>query len=454
MTRSNPARSAKTSNRRAVAIVWILAAACVLAAGYRSTWRDFSVHAFNPRLSSSPRGAILDARGRHLAEGPVRERRYPLGAAAVHVVGYKRSLAVSAGLEKHADRWLSVPASVLPPLFDRRTHRPRDLRLSLEADWQRAAHRALGERIGAFVALDADTGAVLASVSRPGFAPEVLTHRFRDLRDHPSEPFRDRVRSGAPPGSTFKLLYARHLLASGQASFRYTCPGRIATGGGHHIRCTQPHGSLDLARALAVSCNGYFVRAAMDAVGGSPRESYRAVLGPDFPGEADLDDPEGRALMVIGQGNARVPPIRMASLVATHFGAHEAGARFRPTLVAEGPDTADPFDWSLPIARDEERERLAELMDGAAVGVRRHVRLGPRCPILGAKTGTAETPSHEDVAWLVGAVRVPDAGREGDAGRARTVAFAIVLEGIEGLSIQHTPRILERTLHAAVPACG
>jgi hypothetical protein len=433
-------------------MVWILAAACVLAAGYRSSWRGFSIHAFNPRLSSSPRGAILDARGRQLAEGPVRERRYPLGAAAVHVVGYKRSLAVSAGLEKHADRWLSIPASVLPPLFDRRTHRPRDLRLSLEADWQRAAHRALGERIGAFVALDADTGAVLASVSRPGFAPEVLTRRFRELRDHPSEPFRDRVRSGTPPGSTFKLLYARHLLASGQEGFRYYCPGRIATGSGHHIRCTQPHGAVDLARALAVSCNGYFVRAAMDAVGGSPRGSYRAVLGPDFPGEADLEDPEGRALMVIGQGNARVPPIRMASLVATHFGthdgAHDRRARFRPSLVAEGPDAADPFDWSLPIARDEERLRLAELMDGAAVGVRRHVRLGRRCQILGAKTGTAETPSHEDVAWLVGAVLVPDAGGE------RTVAFAIVLEGIEGLSIQHTPRILERTLHAAVPECG
>jgi peptidoglycan glycosyltransferase len=438
-----------TTRGRAIAAVWVLAGVCVLGAGYRATWRDFSVHAFNPRLSVAPRGAILDVRGRSLAEGPVRARRYPLGAAAVHVVGYKRSLSVSDGMEKQADQWLSLPAAWFPPLVERSAHRPRDVRVTLDADWQQAAYRALGSRRGAVVVLDADTGAVVASVSKPGFPPEALGRRFHELREHPAEPFLDRVRSRVPPGSTFKLLFARHLLATGEGDFRYDCPGHILTAGGHRIRCARPHGWVDLAHALAVSCNGYFVRAASEEVGGSPLATFRSVLGTGFPGEVDLGDPVGRALLAIGQGNARVQPIRMAALVATHFGAERGGALFRPTLIVEGPEGADPFDWSLAVAEDGVRERLAELMDGAANQVRRRVRIGGGCRILGAKTGTAETPSDEDFAWLVGAMSVPDAG----AG-ARTLAFAIVVEGIQGFSIQHTPGVLERTVREAVPSCS
>lgn len=447
-----------SARRRVVVGVWLLALASVGAGAWRALERGFAVHAQNPRLAAAPRGAIRDVRGRVLAEGPVRARRYPAGAAAVHVVGYKPSLAVSAGMEARADRFLSVPATALPPLLDRSAWRPPDLRLTLDLDWQRAAYRALGPRAGAVVVLDARDGAVVASVSRPGFAPEGLAHRFRALRDDPDEPFRDRaLDSRAPPGSTFKLLMARHLLASGQGRFRSFCTGRVVTPDGHAIRCTRPHGDVDLARALAVSCNGYFVRAALERVGGSARDTYRRVLGPGFAGEADFDRAVGRALLAIGQGNARVAPVRMAAFVATLFGGaggdagaggRRAGRSLRPVLVASGPTEAEPLDWDVPVPEPEVRERLAALMDGAAAGVRRRLRLSGRCALLGAKTGTAEAPVGGDFAWLVGAVRAPEA-----SGGTRTLAFAIVLEGIQGLSIQHTPAVLERTLRGAVPAC-
>lgn len=436
-----------TSNQRAILAVWLLAGACVLAAAYRASFRDFSVHAFNPRLSSASRGAILDVHGRSLAEGAVRERQYPLGAAAVHLVGYKRSLAVSSGLERLADRWLSVPQGFFPGLVDRRDHRPPDLRLSIDADWQRAAHRALGGRRGAFVVLDADSGEVVAAVSRPGFAPESLAQSFETLRDHPDEPFLDRTRAQSPPGSTFKLLLARHLLAAGEEDHRYFCPGRIATEGGRHIRCPIPHGDVDLARALAVSCNGYFVSAAAEAVGGSPLRAFRSVLGGDFPGEPDLEKPMGRALMVIGQGNARVTPVRMASLVATHFGDHSSRATFQPRVVTSGP-RVEAFDAPLRVPHEPIRTRLAEMMAGSGAAVASELGLGARCSLLGAKTGTAETPSEEDYGWLVGALRVPGRG-DGE----RTLAFSIVVEGIQGFSIQHTPGVLERMLRRAAPEC-
>jgi peptidoglycan glycosyltransferase len=365
----------------------------------------------------------------------------------VHVVGYKRSLAVSSGVEHLADRWLSVPFGWLPALIDRRDHRPRDLRLTIDADWQRAAHRALGEKRGAIVVLDADTGAVVASVSRPGFDPEGLGANFRSLRDHPAEPFLDRTRALSPPGSTFKLLLARHLLAEGESGASYFCPGRIATEGGRHIRCPSPHGQVDLARALELSCNGYFVRMAAEAVGGSPLDAFREVLGEGFPGESDLGHPMGRALLVIGQGNARVAPVRMASLVATHFGDQTPGAAFRPHLVVEGPRDVGTVDWSVPVAREPVRTRLAEMMEASGRPVGQQLELGGRCQLLGAKTGTAETPSEEDYGWLVGALRIRDEPE-------RTLAFAIVVEGIRGFSIQHTPGVLSRMLRRAMSACS
>ncbi|CAD5107632.1 penicillin-binding protein 2 [Zestomonas carbonaria] len=89
-----------------------------------------------------------------------------------------------------------------------------DLVLSLDVNLQEAAEQALGGRRGAVVAIDPNTGEVLAMVSQPSFNPNLFVTgiSFKDygeLRDSIDRPLFNRVLRGLyPPGSTIKPMVA------------------------------------------------------------------------------------------------------------------------------------------------------------------------------------------------------------------------------------------------------
>ena len=89
-------------------------------------------------------------------------------------------------------------------LLDLVTGRPTrgaDLRLTLDPKVQRAAVEALGDNVGAVVALDPRTGAVLAWVSSPRFDPNRIDEEWKQLNEDPGKPLVDRATAGAlPPG--------------------------------------------------------------------------------------------------------------------------------------------------------------------------------------------------------------------------------------------------------------
>ena len=131
---------------------------------------------------------------------------------------------------------------------------------------------ASGSGRAAAVVIDPGTGELLAAASYPWPEP-------RELRGEvPTEPLRllDRARYGLyPPGSTFKLITAAAALRSTTLMRRSTFQcvrlpdGRVGgrvPGVGRPIRDDlldkTPHGTLDLHRALVVSCNAYFANLA------------------------------------------------------------------------------------------------------------------------------------------------------------------------------------------------
>ncbi|WVM94027.1 penicillin-binding transpeptidase domain-containing protein [Halopseudomonas pachastrellae] len=87
-----------------------------------------------------------------------------------------------------------------------------DLTLELDAELQAVAEEALGDRRGAVVAIDPNTGGVLAFVSKPGFDPNLFVTGisyadYGALRDSLDQPLFNRVLRGQyPPGSTIKPL--------------------------------------------------------------------------------------------------------------------------------------------------------------------------------------------------------------------------------------------------------
>ncbi|TKD06311.1 penicillin-binding protein 2 [Polyangium fumosum] len=152
----------------------------------------------------------------------------------------------------------------------------RDLRLTLDADIQRAIEKAMRPELAGGVALiDVRTGRIIGLYSKPSYDPnalsggsgkQVIRDAFRRLYSDPLKPALDKTISGAyPPGSTFKPFTALAALEKGLIDHRQAsnCRGAL-TFGKRTFRCTHVHGPVDLHQAIAESCNVYFYRLAAE----------------------------------------------------------------------------------------------------------------------------------------------------------------------------------------------
>ena len=139
--------------------------------------------------------------------------------------------------------------------------------LSVDLALQQAAEQALGDNVGAIVALDPRNGDVLAMVSEPSFDPNAFTGGikpalWRELTTHPRHPLNARATQGQyPPGSTFKIIVAAAALEEGIVNpfTRIHCPGFLNFGN-HTFRCWRHggHGSVNVHDALVGSCDVFF----------------------------------------------------------------------------------------------------------------------------------------------------------------------------------------------------
>ncbi len=141
----------------------------------------------------------------------------------------------------------------------------KSLQLTIDLDLQAVAELTMENRRGAVVALDPRTGEVLAMVSRPAFDPNLFAGRIRskdwkDLIDNPDHPLMNRaIQAQQAPGSTFKPIMALAGLETGAIddNFHVSCGGG-GTFYGRYFHCWSKHGSIELHRGLAQSCDTYF----------------------------------------------------------------------------------------------------------------------------------------------------------------------------------------------------
>jgi penicillin-binding protein 2 len=181
------------------------------------------------------------------------------------------------------------------------------VRLSLDLGLERAGQLAMagplnpGGHPGAFVALDPQSGEVLAMGSHPTFDPSIFTKPITEQRYKAligsgggEGPIFNRAISGAyPTASTFKAITAlagldKHLIEPGTT---IDDPGCIQVG--EIERCNARHeayGSVDLTRALQVSSDVYFYKLGMAAYahGHSLIQHWARKLGLDRPTGIDL----------------------------------------------------------------------------------------------------------------------------------------------------------------------
>lgn len=150
--------------------------------------------------------------------------------------------------------------------------------LSLDASLQEATASALADGLardhktaGASVVIDPQSGAVLAMVSLPGYDTNLFTHGmsqadYARLLDDPGRPLLNRAIAGQyPPGSTFKMVTATAALQEGKITPQtlLNCPPYVDLGGWiYHNWATYSLGFMNVAKALATSCDTFFYQVA------------------------------------------------------------------------------------------------------------------------------------------------------------------------------------------------
>ncbi len=237
----------------------------------------------------------------------------------------------------------------------------KDLRLYLDLELQAVAEHAFGDYLGGLVALDPNTGGILALVSKPGFDPNLFVdgidpETWKELNESPDHPMVNRVLRGIyPPGSTIKPLMALAGLELGlrKPSDSIVDPGYYSLPNSRHqFRDWKVggHGVVDLHRAITQSCDTYFYRLAVD-MGIDRMHDYLAKFGLGEKSGIDLEGessgllpsrewkqrrwnkvwyPGETVIAGIGQGYHLTTPLQLATATAMLA---NGGRRIEPRLV-------------------------------------------------------------------------------------------------------------------------
>ena len=343
--------------------------------------------------------------------------------------------------------------------------------LTLDPDAQQTAYDALAGKVGAVVALDPRTGAVLAMASRPSYDPTPLSSHdparirraYNSLLDDPQAPLSNRaVERTYAPGSTFKLVTAAAALTKGIAkpdtvidaptvlTFRSGKPLRNFAG-----ESCGSGGKESLTDALATSCNTAFAklgtRVGQDALdaqakafgfGSNDLRLPQPVADSVVFRQRDVAEPF-LAQSAIGQYDVQATPLQMALVAA---GIANGGEVMRPYLVKEvqGPDlstldAADPKVLSRAVTSQVATQLTAMMEAVVTKGT------GTRAAIPGVrvagKTGTAQGAAGANPnVWFVGFAPADDP----------KVAVAVFLDRASGYGASATGGTLAAPIAAAV----
>lgn len=242
----------------------------------------------------------------------------------------------------------------------------REIHLTLDVELQQMAESYMeaGDKSGAVVAMEVDSGRVLAAVSAPSihlkdFVGGISYTNWQALLDNPKHPLLNKVIQGIyPPGSTYKMVTALAGLAKNAINEDtvFYCPGHYRFGN-RTYRCWKRggHGPVNLRKAITESCDVYFYQVGQ-RVGVDALAEYAKKLGLGHKTGIEMEHEkkglaptkkwklanrkrkwqEGETLSVaIGQGFNLVTPVQLCVMTAAIA---NGGTVYRPQLVEKVVD--------------------------------------------------------------------------------------------------------------------
>jgi penicillin-binding protein 2 len=333
-------------------------------------------------------------------------RFYPYGNTAAHLLGYlshedasdeqnynfpAAGFAGASGIEKIYDNDLHGEAGERSVVINNYGFRQsetvgsppvpgQNIILTIDADVQKAADIALQSRAGqslhgAVIVMDVRNGDILAMASAPTFNPNHFVQHpdpqvweqewLRWTNEDLQVQMNHAVQGLYPPGSIFKIVVGLAGLELGTLNPQevihsqgfYPMPGHI-------IHDTAPAGDYDFDRALAQSCNVYFITNGLKPgvlskvieIGEHLHFGERTGLFPRnyesrgyFPKPNDIKSSSwhfgNTANMSIGQDKLAVTPLQVAVMISAIA---NGGTVFYPRIVSriesyDSDEAAQPF---------------------------------------------------------------------------------------------------------------
>ena len=351
--------------------------------------------------------------------------------------------------------------------------------LTVDTKLQKRAEELLKGEAGSVVALNPQTGAVLALASSPSFDQNDFVSglsyaKWNSLRNDPEKPMQNKATQALyPPASIYKIITAMAALEEKivDPRTRIYCSGSHAYGD-RNYRCWKRsgHGSVDMVQALAQSCDVYFYvvgqklgvdRLAFYARGAGLGQRTGIELREEVDGLIPTAEWKRKKLgrrwlsgetlsLSIGQSYNLVTPLQMAMLAAS---VGNGGTIYKPHLLekiesADGKlvrTIAPEVKGKLPVSK----KNLALIRKGlfATVHGKRGTARGAAIEgvLVAGKTGTAQVvgKGHDDAekkkkrnpkkfrdhAWFVSYAPVENP----------TIAVAVIVEHGEGGSTKAAP---------------
>ena len=158
-----------------------------------------------------------------------------------------------------------------------------EITLTLSADIQAAALKAMGDNQGVVAVYNYKTGEILCAVTTPTYDPDdppKLTAEELENNEAYDGLYWNRVtRSTYTPGSIFKVLTTAAALETVDdiQDQTFNCTGKVEYGT-DAVTCEKKHGKVNLKQALAKSCNCAFAQIA-ELVGADTLEAYADKFG-------------------------------------------------------------------------------------------------------------------------------------------------------------------------------
>ena len=334
-------------------------------------------------------------------------RFYPLGDITSDVVGYVGRISAhelqkvnsnnyivngdigKMGIEKYYEKELHGTIGVERAEIDANGRTVRilkkipptpgnDIYLTIDSNLQIEAKKALGDESGAIIIIQPSTGQVLALVTQPSFDPNLFVsglsqEDYKKLLNSMQHSLYNRaIRGQFASGSTLKPFLALFGIDMGIITPKYLIydPGWFQlpnTQRIYHDWREGGHGWVNVAKAIAVSCDVYFYNLAV-ALGIKRMDnilhlfSFGQLTGIDLPEEVPglVPSPQWKREVQskpwytgdtietgIGQGFFLVTPLQLARATAT-FSEH--GKSYKPTLLLKNMTPNGQFNVQRPIS--------------------------------------------------------------------------------------------------------